>query len=63
MKNSVLEVIALVLVLIGGINWGLVGAFGFNVVDAVFGAGSIVSSIIYLLVGISAIFGAFSFFQ
>lgn len=62
-KQSVLDIIALVLVLIGGINWGLVGAFGFNVVDAIFGAGSVVSSIIYLLVGISAIYGAFSFFQ
>ncbi|MDP3966213.1 MAG: DUF378 domain-containing protein [archaeon] len=61
--KGVLDIIALVLVLIGGINWGLVGAFGFNVVEAVFSAGSVASSIVYILVGISAIYGAFVFFQ
>ena len=61
--KSVLDIIALILVLIGGINWGLVGAFNFNFVDAIFSAGSVVSSIVYILVGISAIYGAFVFFQ
>lgn len=62
MKN-VLDIIAMILVLIGGLNWGLVGAFNFDVVRAIFGAGSVVSAIIYILVGISAIYGAFAFFQ
>lgn len=62
MKN-VLDIIAMILVLIGGLNWGLVGAFGFNLVDAIFGVGSIVSDVVYILVGISAIYGAFVFFQ
>ena len=61
--KSVLDIIALILVLIGGLNWGLVGAFNFNLVNAIFGAGSVVSSIVYILVGISAIYGAFVFFQ
>jgi len=60
--KSVLDMIAMILVLIGGLNWGLVGAFGFNLVDAIFGSG-IVTQIIYILVGISAIYGAFVFFQ
>lgn len=61
--KSVLDIIALILVLIGGLNWGLVGAFNFNLVDTIFGAGSVVSAIVYILVGISAIYGAFVFFQ
>ncbi len=62
MKNA-LDIIAMILVLIGGINWGLVGAFGFNVISAIFGAASMVGSIIYILVGISAIYGIFVFFK
>ncbi len=62
MKNA-LDIIAMILVLIGGINWGLVGAIGFNVVSWIFGGGSIVTNIIYILVGISAIYGIFVFFK
>jgi len=61
--KSVLDMIAMVLVLIGGLNWGLVGAFGFNLVEAIFQVGSLVTQIVYILVGISAIYGAFVFFQ
>ncbi|HIH52500.1 MAG TPA: DUF378 domain-containing protein [Nanoarchaeota archaeon] len=61
MKN-VLDMVAMVLVLIGGLNWGLVGAFNFNLVETIFGAG-VVSMVVYILVGISAIYGAFVFFQ
>jgi len=62
MKN-ILDLIAMILVLVGGVNWGLVGAFNFNVVDAIFGVGSIVSAVVYILVGVSAIYGAFVFFK
>lgn len=44
-----------VLVIVGGLNWGLVGALNFNLVDAIFGEGSVVSAIIYILVGVAAI--------
>jgi hypothetical protein len=47
--------IALTLVIIGAINWLLVGLFSFNLVDAIFGASSIISRIIYILVGISGL--------
>ncbi len=50
-----LNVITLILVLIGALNWGLVGIFNWNLVSAVFGAGSLVATIIYILVGISAL--------
>lgn len=46
--------VVVILVIIGGLNWGLVG-LGWNLVDAVFGTGSTLSTIIYILVGLSAI--------
>lgn len=52
---KVIDKIALVLVIIGAIVWGIVGIFNFNVVDALFGTGSIISKIIYILVGISGL--------
>lgn len=48
--------IALVLVIVGGINWGLIGAFNFDLVAAIFGAMSTVTRIVYVLVGIAAIY-------
>ena len=52
---KIINFIALILVIIGGINWGLIGLFQFNLVDFLFSAGSILSRIIYTLVGISAL--------
>ena len=54
---KVVDKIALVLIIIGAINWGLIGFFGFNLVDAIFGEMSIVSRIIYALVGLSGLWG------
>ncbi|TGC11184.1 DUF378 domain-containing protein [Methanolobus halotolerans] len=47
---------ALALVIIGGLNWGLVGAFGFDLVAAIFGDMSWLSRIIYILVGLAALY-------
>jgi uncharacterized protein len=52
---KVAYVIALVLVIIGGINWGLIGFLDFNLVSALFGAGSVISRVVYALVGLSAL--------
>jgi len=49
-------ILAFVLVVIGGLNWGLVGLLNFNLVDALFGKGSKLSRLVYLLVGISSAF-------
>lgn len=54
--------IALLLVNIGALNWGLIGLFEFNLVSTVFGNLSLISRIIYVLVGLSGIY-AFSFFD
>jgi len=48
--------VALVLVIIGGLNWGLVGALNFNLVAAIFGEASILTRLIYVLVGLSALY-------
>ena len=45
----------LVLCIIGGINWGLVGIFDFNLVEYLFGAGSALTRIVYILVARSAL--------
>ncbi len=48
------NLITLALVVVGGLNWGLVGLFDFDLVAALFGAGSALSRIVYVLVGLSA---------
>ncbi|UYV36103.1 DUF378 domain-containing protein [Rhodobacteraceae bacterium D3-12] len=51
-----LTTITLVLLIIGGLNWGFVGLFGFDLIAAIFGEGAIVSRIFYTLVGACAIY-------
>ena len=58
-KMKALEWIPMVLLIIGGINWGLVGLFDFDVVAALFGSGSALSRIIYVLVGLSALYSIY----
>jgi uncharacterized membrane protein YuzA (DUF378 family) len=50
------DTIALVLVLIGAINWGLVGLFSFDLVAALFGEMTTLSRIIYTLVGAAGVY-------
>lgn len=56
MKMGTVGWIAFILVVIGGLNWGLVGLFNFDLVAAVFGAMSTISRVVYVLVGLSAIY-------
>lgn len=50
---NILKIIALILCIIGSVNWGLIGLLNFNLVDTLFGVGSLISIIIYILVGVS----------
>lgn len=50
-----LKIIAYILVIVGAINWGLVGFFGFDLVAALLGEMSFLARTVYALVGISAI--------
>lgn len=56
MEKNIVYWVALVLVIVGGLNWGLVGAFHFDLVAALFGDMSMLSRAIYILVGLSAIY-------
>ncbi|SMC24405.1 hypothetical protein SAMN02745134_02152 [Clostridium acidisoli DSM 12555] len=56
-----LDIISLVLVVIGAINWGLIGFFQFDLVASIFGNMSTFTRIIYALVGIAGLY-AISFF-
>jgi uncharacterized membrane protein YuzA (DUF378 family) len=54
-KINTLDWVAILLVIIGGINWGLVGFFKYNLVDSIFGVETMVSRIIYGLVGLASL--------
>ena len=62
-----LNVIALILIIVGGLNWGLVGLFNFDLVGAIFGHASAVGDrsavarIVYVLVGLGALWGLYLF--
>lgn len=54
-----LSKIALILTIIGGINWGLVGIANFNLVNFLLGFAPVLERIIYIVVGLSAIYAAY----
>ena len=54
--TKVLSVVTACLIIIGGLNWGLVGLLNFNLADKIFGELSVFSRITYVLVGLSALY-------
>ena len=58
---KLLNSVSLVLIIIGGINWGLIGFFRFNLVNSLLGEFAMLTKIIYCLVGIASLY-AISFF-
>lgn len=56
MRLNGLDWVVLILVIIGGLNWGLVGLFRYSLVDAIFGTGSLLTRAVYILVGLSALY-------
>ena len=54
---KIIDKIALVLIIIGAINWGLIGLFKFNLVEMIFGDMTAIARIVYALVGISGLWG------
>jgi uncharacterized protein len=57
------ELVAMILLLIGGINWGLVGAFNYNVITTLLGDGSTMTRAVYAIVGLCALYEAFQFMK
>ncbi len=54
--SRALDIIALILTIIGAVNWGLIGLFNFDLVAVLFGNMSLISRIVYVLVGISGLY-------
>ena len=53
-----MDTLALILVIIGALNWGLVGLFSFDVIAAIFGSSTaVVSRIIYTIIGLAGLWG------
>lgn len=57
---NALDWISQVLLIIGGLNWGLVGLFKYDLVAAIFGEMSALTRVIYTLVGFAAIYAIFT---
>ena len=55
MAAKVIDWVGLILMTIGGLNWGLVGVFNFDLVAKIFGAMSMASKLVYSLVGLAAL--------
>jgi uncharacterized membrane protein YuzA (DUF378 family) len=50
------DIIVVILLIVGGLNWGLVGLLNFDLVATIFGSGSLPSNLVYILVGLSAVY-------
>lgn len=56
-KLGVADLIAIILMIIGAINWGLVGAFNFDLVAAILGSQTVPARVVYVLVGLAGLYG------
>ncbi|MBU3113905.1 DUF378 domain-containing protein [Clostridium lacusfryxellense] len=54
-KLNMIDKLSFIFVLIGALNWGLLGLLNFNLVSAIFGSVPLLARIIYILVGVSAV--------
>lgn len=55
MSNKTLHMAMFLLVVVGALNWGLVGLFGFNLVTALLGSWPMLEKLVYILVGVSGV--------
>lgn len=55
-KMNAIDWVAMIILVVGGLNWGLVGAFDYDLVASIFGDMTTVSKIVYILVGLSALY-------
>ncbi len=60
---KILNLLAKILVIVGAVNWGLVGAFHLDLVATLFGDATLLSRIVYILVGIAGLFEIVEFYQ
>jgi len=55
-RRSSIDWASRILLIVGGLNWGLVGVFKFNLVSAIFGQGTMATNVVYGIVGIAALY-------
>lgn len=59
-RMGTLDWVAMALLVIGGINWGLIGIFSFDLIAAIFGNMSVLTRLIYTVVGLSAVYSIYT---
>jgi uncharacterized membrane protein YuzA (DUF378 family) len=59
MDNSTIHKVTYLLLVVGGLNWGLIGLLDYNLVGEIFGIG-MVADVVYTAVGLAAVFGAYN---
>jgi uncharacterized membrane protein YuzA (DUF378 family) len=60
MKMNALDKVAMLLLIVGGFNWGLVGWLKYNLVDEIFGVESAISRVVYAVVGVASVYCIYS---
>ena len=63
MERNWLDVVCLILIIIGAVNWGLIGFFSLDIISVIFGNMSMISRIIYAVVGIAGIYSLVLFWK
>ncbi|WP_418747841.1 DUF378 domain-containing protein [Frisingicoccus sp.] len=63
MERNWLDVVSLILIIIGAVNWGLIGFFNLDVISAIFGNMSMITRIIFAVVGIAGIYSLVLFWK
>lgn len=59
-RLSTIDWVVMTLLIVGGVNWGLIGLFSFDLVAAIFGSMSLLTRLIYTLVGIAAVYSIYT---
>jgi uncharacterized protein len=54
--KKVLHMVAFILLIVGGLNWGLFGLFGWDLIEILFGGLPTIADLLYILVGVSAVY-------
>ncbi|MDD3222237.1 MAG: DUF378 domain-containing protein [Clostridia bacterium] len=63
MERNWLDIVSLILIIIGAINWGLIGFFNLDLVSTIFGTMSMITRIIFAVVGIAGIYSLVLFWK
>lgn len=58
-KLNALDWTATVLMIVGALNWGLIGMFDYNLVSALFGVETLITRLVYVVVGLAALYGIY----